>query len=305
MTNWTKNNIPDLNGKVFIITGANSGLGYESAFALTEKSATVIMACRNLERAQVSRDAIKIAVPAAKLELMELDLASLKSIHSFAKTYKSKYDRLDVLLNNGGVMGRPRSVTQDGFETQFGVNYLGHFALTSLLLDVLLKTSASRVVTVSSRMHSSGKMAWDDLMSEHQYDPWVAYKQSKLANLLFTFELNRRLEAKGTTTKAIAVHPGLAATRWPENNLKGVQKFLMKTMNPMVSQSAAMGALSQLYAAVDVNAKPGSYYGPERDTRGYPVEGRASDAAYNEVDAKRLWQLSEELTGIKYEVLNI
>jgi len=305
MTNWTKNNIPDLNGKVFVVTGANSGLGYESSLALAEKGATVIMACRNLEKAQRALDAIKAAVPSAKLELMELDLASLQSLHAFAQTYKRKYDRLDALIHNGGVVGPPRSVTEDGFETQFGVNYLAPFALTGLMLDVLLKTPASRVVTISSRMHTSGKIAWDDLMSERQYEQWSAYKQSKLAILLFTFELNRRLEAKGTGTRAIAAHPGQAATQWPENNLKGFQKFLMKTIAPMMSQSAAMGALPQLYAAVDLNAKPSSYYGPERDTRGYPVEVRASDAAYDEADAKRLWELSERLTGVKYEALKI
>jgi len=236
---------------------------------------------------------------------MELDLASLQSLHAFAQTYKRKYDRLDALIHNGGVVGPPRSVTEDGFETQFGVNYLAPFALTGLMLDVLLKTPASRVVTISSRMHTSGKIAWDDLMSERQYEQWSAYKQSKLAILLFTFELNRRLEAKGTGTRAIAAHPGQAATQWPENNLKGFQKFLMKTIAPMMSQSAAMGALPQLYAAVDLNAKPSSYYGPERDTRGYPVEVRASDAAYDEADAKRLWELSERLTGVKYEALKI
>jgi NAD(P)-dependent dehydrogenase (short-subunit alcohol dehydrogenase family) len=305
MTNWTKQNIPDLTGKVCVVSGANSGLGYESALVLAEKGATVIMACRNLEKAQRARDAIKAAVPSAKLELMKLDLASLKSIHAFAQTYKRTYDRLDVVIHNGGVVGPPRSVTEDGFETQFGVNYLAPFALTGLVLEVLLQTPASRVVTISSRMHTSGKIAWDDLMSERQYAPWSAYTQSKLAILLFTFELNRRLDAKGTGTSAIAAHPGQAATRWPENNLKGFQQLLMKTLAPMMSQSAAMGALPQLYAAVDVHAKPSSYYGPERDTRGYPVEVRASDSAYDEADAKRLWEVSEELTGVRYDALTI
>jgi NAD(P)-dependent dehydrogenase (short-subunit alcohol dehydrogenase family) len=304
MANWTKNNIPDLDGKVFIITGANSGLGYECSLALAEKGATIIMACRNLERGQHSLEAIKSTVPSAKLDLMELDLASLQSIHSFVNTFKGKYDRLDVLINNGGLVLAPRTLTKDGFEAQFGVNHLGHFALTGLLLDVLLKTPASRVVTIGSRMHTSGKIEWDDLMSEHSYNATSAYKQSKLANLLFTFELDRRLRAKQSTTIAIAAHPGLAVTNWPEKNLKGFQKIVMKAMNAIVSQSAATGALSPLYAAVDGEAKPGRYYGPERDTRGYPVETQAADAAYNEADAKRLWELSEKLTSVQYEALN-
>jgi NAD(P)-dependent dehydrogenase (short-subunit alcohol dehydrogenase family) len=304
ITNWTKDSIPSLNGKVFIVTGANSGIGYESCLALAEKGATVVMACRNLERAQRSLEAIRRAVPSAKLELMELDLASLKSIHAFAETFKHKYDRLDVLINNGGTVGAARGVTADGFESQFGINHLGHFALTGLLLEVLLKTPSSRIVTVSSRMHTTGKIKWDDLMSEHSYDRWTAYRQSKLANLLFTFELNRRLEAIGTTTRAMAAHPGLAATNWAQNNFSGFMGILMKTMINPFYQSAALSALSPLYAAVDVQAKGGGYYGPEKDTRGYPVEVRAGDAAYNETDAKRLWELSEKLTGVKYGSLN-
>src|SRR5436190_5331066 len=252
MTNWTKDNIPNLNGKVFIITGANSGVGYESALALAEKGATVVMACRNLKLAQRSLEAIKRAVPAAKLELMELDLASLKSIHAFAETFKRQYDRLDVLINNAGTVGAARGVTADGFESQFGINHLGHFALTGLLLDVLLKTPSSRMVTVSSRMHSSGKIQWDDLMSAHSYDRFTAYRQSKLANLLFTFELNRRLAATGTTTRAMAAHPGLAATNWAQNNFSGFMGILMKTMINPFYHSAAMGALPALYAAVEV-----------------------------------------------------
>jgi NAD(P)-dependent dehydrogenase (short-subunit alcohol dehydrogenase family) len=305
MTNWTQDNIPDLNGKVFIVTGANSGVGYESSLALAAKGATVVMACRSLERGQRAREAIQRALPSAKLEVMPLDLASLKSIHAFAKTFKSKYDRLDVLINNGGPVGAARGVTEDGFESHFGINHLGHFALTGLLLDVLLNTPSSRIVTLSSRMHTTGKIQWDDLMSEHSYDRFNAYRQSKLANLLFTFELNRRLEAKGTTTRAIAAHPGQAATGWAENNFDGLMGFLLKTMSNVKYQSAAMGALPPLYAAVDLNAQPGGYYGPERDTRGYPVQVRAADPAYNETDAKRLWELSEKLTGVKYDALKL
>lgn len=305
MTNWTKNNIPDLNGKVFIITGANSGLGYESSLALAEKGATVIMACRNLERAQRSLDAIKQAVPSAKLELMKLDLASLKSIRDFAETFKSKYHRLDVLINNGGPIIAVHNVTEDGFESHFGINHLGHFALTGLLLDVLLNTQFSRIVTVSSRMHMDGKIEWDDLMSERSYNRMAAYRQSKLANILFALELNRRLEAKGRSTMSVAVHPGLARTSWADNNLSGFMKIIGKIMSIASYQSASMAALPLLYAGTDPGVKSGGYYGPEHDTKGYPVEVRASDSAYNETNGQRLWELSEKLTGVKYEALNI
>lgn len=301
MTNWTKNNIPNLNEKVFIVTGANSGVGYESSLALAEKGATVIMACRNLERAQLSLDAIKQSVPSAKVALMKLDLASLKSVRNFAEAFKSKHDRLDVLINNGGPVGAVRSATEDGFESHFGVCHLAHFALTGLLLDMLLIMPSSRVVTVSSRMHANGRIAWEDLMSEHSYDRWKAYSQSKLANLMFAFELSRKLEAKGASTKSVAMHPGQAKTRWADNNLNGLMKFLAK----FVGQSASMGALPVLYAAVDAKVKSGGYYGPEHDKKGYPVEVQAGEVAYNEADAKKLWELSETLTGVAYEVLNI
>jgi NAD(P)-dependent dehydrogenase (short-subunit alcohol dehydrogenase family) len=304
MTDWMKDNIPNLSGKVFVITGANSGLGYESSFALAEKGATVIMACRNLERGQHSLDAIKKEIPSAELDLMELDLASLSSIRKFSETFKSKYDRLDVLINNGGPVIAARSLTRDGFESHFGVGHLGHFALTALLLEVILKTPSSRIVTVSSRMHATAKIAWDDLMSERSYDTMKAYPQSMLAKILFAFELSRRLDAKGTTTKSIAVHPGLAKTSWADNNLSGFMKIVAKIMSAITYQSAQMGALPVLYAGTDPNAKAGGYYGPENDTKGFPVEVRAGDVAYNETDAKRLWELSENLTGINFEALD-
>lgn len=304
MTNWTKDNIPNLSEKVFIVTGANSGIGYESSFALAEKGATVIMACRNLERGQHSLDAIKKEIPSAKLELMELDLASLASIRKFAESFNSKHERLDVLINSGGPIVAGQSLTKDGFETHFGVGHLGHFALTALLLDVILNTPSSRIVTVSSRMHASAKIEWDDLMSERSYNSMKAYPQSMLAKILFSFELNRRLEAKGKSTKSIAVHPGLAQTSWADNNLSGFMKIIGKIISATTYQSAAMGALPLLYAATDPNAKAGGYYGPEKDTKGFPVEVRAGDAAYNETDAKRLWELSENLIGIKFETLD-
>lgn len=304
LANWTKDDIPDLDDKVVIVTGANSGLGYECALALAEKGATVVMACRNLERARRSLDAIKQVVPAAKLELMRLDLASLRSIRDFAAAFKSNGARLDVLINNGGPVIAARRLTEDGFESHIGVNHLGHFALTGLLLEVLWETPASRIVTVGSRMHTTAKIAWDDLMSEQSYDRMAAYRQSKLANLLFAFELSRRLEAKGSSIRSIAVHPGLARTSWADSNLDGLMRFIAKVMSLTSYQPAPLAALPLLYAAVDSKAKSGGYYGPDRDTKGHPVETRAAAVAHDETDARRLWELSERLTGVEYGVLN-
>ena len=300
MTNWTSEDIPNLDGKTIIVTGANSGLGYESTLALAEKGALVVMACRNLEKGRKALENIKTVVPSAQLDLMELDLADLKSIHAFAAAFKGKYDRLDVLLNNAGVMLTPRRLTADGFESQFGINHLGHFALTGLLLDLLLKTPESRVVAVSSQMHVDGKMVWDDLMGEQSYNNQDAYRQSKLANLLFAFELNRKLQATGSTTMAVGAHPGMADTNWVANNLSGLMKFFMGLMAPLMSQKADLGALSQLFAATSADVKTGGYYGPDGVRKGYPVEVRAAEAAYDEADAQKLWALSEELTGVKY-----
>lgn len=299
MAAWTADRIPNLDGKTTVVTGANSGLGYETALRLAEHGATVVLACRNRERGERAVQSIKAAVPDARIEFMQLDLASLDSIRAFAEAFAAGHDRLDVLVNNGGVMGLPRTITEDGFEMQFGVNHLGHFALTGLLLDSLAAAPDSRVVTVSSRMHADGEMDWDDLMGEQDYDNWGAYRQSKLANLLFAFELQRRLAAAGASTTSIGVHPGRTVTNWPDN-FTGVNKMLMTVVGRLTSQSAAIGALSQLYAATDPAAKPGAYYGPDGDTKGFPEETRASEAAYNEADAQRLWVLSEGLTGVAY-----
>jgi len=297
MANWTNDQILNLDGKVFIVTGANSGIGYETSLALAEKGASVIMACRDIERAQHALEAINQAVSSNKLESIELDLANLQSIETFANSFISKYDRLDALINNAASTLPPRRVTEDGFEMQFGVNHLGHFALTGSLLNSLVATQASRE-------HISGTIHWDDLMAEHSYDRFEAYRQSKLANLLFSFELQRKLENVRLTTISVAAHPGTAATNWPDN-LSGMEKTFFRIMIRLFTQNASMGALSVLYAAVDPNVNPGGYYGPEHDKKGYPTELRAAEVAYDETNAKRLWQRSEELTGIKYEALKI
>lgn len=294
---WTTANIPNLSGKVAIVTGANSGIGYETALALAQKGATVIMACRNLQKANTAADQIRQTNPPGTVVVMALDLGDLNSMKEFAATFQAQYDRLDMLINNAGIMMPPYGKTAQGFETQFGVNHLGHFALTGLLLDTLLSTPKSRVVTVSSAMHRFGRMDFDDLHWERKpYNPNRAYGQSKLANLLFTYELQRRLSAAGRDTIAVAAHPG-----WTKTNLQrysGLAQFL----NPFFGQSQPMGALPTLRAAVDPDVKGGEYYGPDgfMEMRGHPKRVASNNRSHNEADAQKLWAVSEQLTGVLY-----
>jgi NAD(P)-dependent dehydrogenase (short-subunit alcohol dehydrogenase family) len=306
--NWTTENIPDLNGKVAIVTGANSGIGYYTAVAFAEKGATVILACRNLEKSQAALDQLKAEVPGADVELMQLDLASLDTVRRFAEAFQAKYDRLDLLVNNAGIMMVPYGKTEDGFERQFGTNHLGHFALTGLLLDRILATPGARVVNVSSTGHRIGRMDFDDLMYEHGvgYSSSSAYGRSKLANLLFTYELQRRFEAAGADAMATAAHPGGANTnlqdeigeRWYVRPFVPLMRLMM--------QSANMGALPTIRAAVDPDAEGGQYYGPGgiMEQRGYPVLVQSSGASHNHADAQRLWKVSEELTGVSFGALD-
>jgi len=299
---WTTDNIPDLTGKVIIVTGANCGLGYEDTKEFARKGAQTILACRDMDKAQEALSQIRREIPDARAEVMQLDLASLKSIHRFAEVFIEKYDRLDVLLNNAGIMMSPYGKTEDGFENQFGTNYLGHFALTGLLIDLLRKTPGSRVVNISSVRHSSGKMNFDNLMFENGkgYSPTRAYDRSKLATLLFTYELQRRLEAIGADAIAVAAHPGYSSTNLTRY-MKGVWYFrlLMPVFN-LLMQSTAMGALPSIRAATDPSVTGGQYYGPGgfMGKRGYPVVDQSSQASHNRADAERLWQVSEQLIGV-------
>ena len=213
-TNWTTDNIPNLENEVFIVTGANAGLGFEASKELARKGASVILACRNMDKANIALARLKEEIPNASLEVLQLDLASLKSIHHFANEFKAKYDRLDVLLNNAGIMFGSYKKTEDGFESTFGVDHLGHFALTGLLLDVLQQTPKSRVINVTSFAHTSGEMDFDDLMFEKGYEPGEAYPRAKLANILFTHELQRRFESAGTDCLAVSTNPGFVRTGW-------------------------------------------------------------------------------------------
>jgi NAD(P)-dependent dehydrogenase (short-subunit alcohol dehydrogenase family) len=304
--NWTQNDIPDMTGKVVIITGANSGLGLESTKALAAKGATVVMACRNLSKAETAKAEVLQQVPDAGLDLMQLDNASLDSVRAFADAFKAKYDRLDILLNNAGVMAIPRTETEDGFEMQLGVNHLAHFALTGLLLDVLTNTPGSRVHSTSSSAAFNGAIKFDDLMGEKEYSRWGAYGQSKLANAAFATELDRRLKAAGHDTIANSSHPGLVMTNLQTNSLEQsgapfVERVLYRIAGPLMAQDISMGVLPQLHASTATEAKGGVFYGPKTfRVRGYPAEQRCNDILDDGPTLKRFWEMSEELTGIRY-----
>lgn len=305
---WTTAEIPDQSGKVVLITGANSGLGFESALALVRKGAHVVMACRSADRAGKARDEIRAQVPAASLTIMPLDLTNLSSIRDLAAAFCERYGRLDVLLNNAGIMAPPHGTTVDGFELQLGTNHLGHFALTGLLLDCLLDAPAGRVVTTYSMAEMIGRISGDNLQGARRYYRWLAYGQSKLANLLFALELERRLEAIGSATSSMAAHPGLSHTNLQVAGLQTggtapVQAWLMRTMRDLFFQSAQMGALPQLYAATAPEARGGACYGPGRlfQVWGHPVKVRPFNPAWRNQDlARRLWEASEDLTGVRY-----
>lgn len=302
--NWTFENIPDLQGKTIIVTGGNSGLGYESVKAFALKGATVILACRNLAKGEKAKNEILKANPSGEIQVMQLDLANLTSVEAFAKKFASEHKQLDVLLNNAGIMATPNIKTDDGFEAQLGTNHLGHFALTGHLLPLLKGTPQSRVVNVSSLAHKGGKMDFNDLMFEkcRKFKPMRAYGQSKLANLLFTYELQRFFEANNIDCIAVAAHPGGSNTRLAnhfETNkfMEAVSKIARGAMQP-----AAKGALPQIRASVDANVKGGDYFGPSGigELFGYPVLVKSNAASHNEENARKLWAVSEKLTGVKY-----
>lgn len=305
---WTTANIPDLTGKVFIVTGANAGLGFEASKEVARKGAKVIMACRSMDKAQAALTQISEEIPDASVEVMQLDLASLKSVHQFADNFKAKYDRLDVLLNNAGIMFLPeRRETEDGFEITFGTNCLGHFSLTGLLLDVLQETPSSRVVYVSSFAHTRAELDFDDLMFENKrFNGGSAYGATKLATILYAYELQRRFESTGIDSISVAVDPGYVRTDWTRHQASGNRfnrflAFLLGITLRITGQSVEMGALPLLRATVDPEVKGGEYFNPGgRRNTGYPVRAESSEASYNEKDAKKLWEISEELTGVSY-----
>lgn len=299
---WTTNAIPDLTGKVIIVTGANSGIGYAAALELARKGGRTILACRSMDKAQAALRQIQAQLPNAPAEIMQLDLASQASIRAFAAAFKARYDRLDLLINNAGIMMVPYGKTGDGFERQFGTNHLGHFALTGLLLDRILATPGARVVTISSGAHRMGSMDFDNLMYEggKGYTPMQAYGRSKLANLLFTYELQRRFAAIGANARATAAHPGGSNTNLANHLEDRVLFRLARPFLQIIMQPAAMGALPTLRAAADPQAAGGAYFGPGgfSEMRGYPVVVESSGAAHDAAAARTLWSVSEELTGV-------
>jgi NAD(P)-dependent dehydrogenase (short-subunit alcohol dehydrogenase family) len=316
---WALEDLPDQTGRTVLVTGANRGLGLRSAEALAARGARVLMACRDPAKAAEAREQVAAAARGPAPEVVELDLADLASVRACAGKVAATVDRLDVLMNNAGVMAVPFSRTADGFELQLGTNHLGHFALTGLLLPVLRQARAPRVVTTSSNVHRAGRINWDDLVppgpaagtpaGERGYRRWPAYAQSKLANLLFAFELDRRAGQAGSDLVSVAAHPGYAATHLlavgaeqsgrPGRRLTGMLK---SGSLRVLAQSDAMGALPQLYAATARGVEGGEYFGPDRlfELRGHPQRVGSSAAARDPETARRLWQVSEDLTGVTY-----
>jgi NAD(P)-dependent dehydrogenase (short-subunit alcohol dehydrogenase family) len=315
---WTAHDIPDLIGKTVVVTGANSGTGFAGTQALLRKRAHVVMACRSLERAETALTKIRQKIPDASAEIIQLDLANLSSIRDFAQEFNAKHQSLHILLNNAGIMIPPKLKTVDGFELQLGTNHLGHFALTGLLLERIMNTEASRVVTMSSSAAESGKINFDDLQWDKSYSRFGAYSQSKLANLLFAHELHRRLRSAGSNVLSLCSHPGGARTNLFKTGLgmssgEGTKKRLASFMTRalltaaipfivILTQSADDGALPMLYAATSPNAESGAYYGPSGIHNKYPKRVESSQASHDEEVARRLWEVSTELTGVKFNI---
>jgi NAD(P)-dependent dehydrogenase (short-subunit alcohol dehydrogenase family) len=297
---WTSEQIPDQAGRTAVVTGANSGLGLVAARELARAGADVVVACRDTGKGEAAAESIRDAVPAASVSVEALDLASLASIRAFAERFEAERDGLDLLLNNAGVMAPPRRETADGFESQLGTNHLGHFALTGLLLGSLEGREGARVVTVSSTAHKFGRIDFDDLQGERHYRRWRAYGQSKLANVLFALELERRLRAAGSTVSSLAAHPGYAATNLQSASPPALDRAVMAVTNRLLAQSAEMGALPVLYAATRPNLDGGLFIGPDgfEEQRGHPKVVRPVRAGRDEASAQRLWAVSEELTGV-------
>jgi len=302
---WTAADIPDLTGRTAIVTGANSGIGLVTAEELAAHGAQVTLAVRDVQRGRTAADQIRSRYPQAHVEIGNCDLANLTSVRDFASVWVDQHSQgLDLLINNAGVMAIPRRESADGFEMQLATNHLGHFALTGLLLGTI--SDKGRIVNVSSGAHRMGRMKFDDLMGERRYSPWSAYGQSKLANLLFTNELSRRLSQEGSSVLALAAHPGYAATNLqsvgPTMSGSKVQGALTSLANRLIAQSPEMGALPTLYAAVQPGLSGGDYIGPSGlgETRGHPRSVGMSAAARDPLDAKRLWDVSEDLTGVRY-----
>jgi NAD(P)-dependent dehydrogenase (short-subunit alcohol dehydrogenase family) len=303
---WTENDIPDLAGKTALVTGANSGLGYWTALHLGARGAHVVLACRSPAKAQAALDDLRKAAPKASFELIALDLAHLDAVRASAEAFRSKHRRLDILCNNAGLAMPPFGRTKDGFESQFGANFLGHFAYTGLLLDTIRATPGARVVHVASVAHKSGRIDYEDPNFERRrYVAWIAYAQSKLANLVFAIELQRRFVKAGIDAISVGAHPGYAATNISGNHPLGGTRLGRKVVgfgDRLLGQSAERGALPQLYAATAPGVKGADYFGPRgpMEFRGPPGPARIKARAKSETAGAHLWALGERLTGVRY-----
>lgn len=300
---WAETEVPTQTGRTAVITGGNTGIGFETARALAAHGASVVLAVRNLEKGQGAASRIHATSPGANVTVQRLDLTSLSSVRDAAQELRTNHDTIDLLINNAGVMLTPKELTTDGFELHFGTNHLGHFALTGLLLDRLLSVTGSRVITISSMAHKQlrPKIHFDDLQWERRYSRFGAYAQSKLANLMFTYELQHRLTGK--TTIAVAAHPGRSDTDLFRNSPAAV-RTITSLAGRFLFQNSAMGALPTLRAATDPDVLGGQYYGPHgfQEARGYPKLVRSSAQSRNVEQQRRLWTISEELTGVSFPV---
>ncbi len=307
MAHWTADDIPDQSGRTALVTGANSGLGLETATALAAHGARVLMACRNQAKGAEALSHVRTTASGPAPEIVALDLADLDSVRASAQKLIDADEQIDLLVNNAGVMALPERRTSQGFEMQFGTNHLGHYALTGRLLPVLLRSDRPRVVTMSSFAHHIGRMRWDDLNWEHGYRKWLAYGQSKLANLLFMRELDRQASRAGKTLVSVAAHPGYASTHLqaagPEMAGNKLLGSVMDLANSVVAQSAAQGALPSLYAGTMPDVRGGEFYGPNGpgEVRGFPKKVGMSSQARSDRDAVRLWERSEDLTGVTFD----
>jgi NAD(P)-dependent dehydrogenase (short-subunit alcohol dehydrogenase family) len=302
---WNLNDMPSQSGKVVVVTGGNSGLGFETVKAFADKGAEVVLACRNISKGELAKEEILKEIPQGKIMVLPIDLMDLSSIKLFAEEFKQNFSQLDILINNAGIMTCPYALTKDGFESQMGTNHLGHFALTGYLLELIIPTPNSRVVTVSSLAHKQWKMSFANSLSEfaHSYNKMRAYSRSKMANLLFTYELQRRFESNGINSIALAAHPGASYTNLGRHL---EDKFLARLLRPLIVKilpNPNSGALSQIRAAADTNAKGGQFYGPSGflELAGNPVVVKSTKSSYSIEDAKTLWEISEKLTGVQYK----
>ncbi len=297
---WTAEEIPDQSGKLAIVTGANSGLGLVASRELARHGAEVVMACRSTEKGEAAAREIAGEAGVAAPSVHALDLSDLESVRSFAAAFAGR--PVDLLLNNAGIMMTPQRKTADGFELQFGTNHLGHFALTGLLFDSIQKAGAPRIVTVSSNEHKGGEIEFGDLMLEEGYAPRRAYQRSKLANAIFGIELDRRLRASGSRAISVLAHPGYSGTNLQSTGPTGVMKAIMKITNRVIAQAPERGALPELYAATAPGVEGGDYFGPDgiQEMRGHPTRTETIPEAHDAETGRRLWEVSEELTGVSY-----